>query len=77
MQLYGAQRVNIVMLFLQIKAMQKSKCHREEPPQNPNKSPKKCSFFMEVFTWLEPGWCPEGAYVYIIAKNAYIGRIFG
>jgi len=50
MQLYGAQRVNIVMLFLQIKAMQKSKCHREEPPQNPNKSPKKCSFFMEVFT---------------------------
>jgi len=29
--------------------------HREEPPQNPNKSAKKCSFFMVIFTWLEPG----------------------
>jgi len=29
--------------------------HKEEPPQNPNKSAKKCSFFMGIFTWLEPG----------------------
>jgi len=45
MQLYDAQRVNIVMLFLQIKAMQKSKCHREEPPQNPNTSKNKLFFY--------------------------------
>jgi len=28
--------------------------HREEPPQNPNKSAKKCSFLMGIFTWLKP-----------------------
>jgi len=27
----------------------------EEPHQNPNKVRKKCSFFMGIFTWLEPG----------------------
>jgi len=28
--------------------------HREEPPQNPNKSEKKMFFFQGIFTWLKP-----------------------
>jgi len=44
----------------------------EEPPQKHNKSVKKCSFFMGIFTWLEPVFKkrPLGAFLAKIEASA-------
>jgi len=45
--------------------------HGDEPPQTPNKSPKKVLFFLEICTWLEPGLKNRCADASILVENAF------